>query len=106
VIELNQELVLALNCPQCGTHEDILRPISEVGFNRAHCSVCGLLREVEMTHAIHGDENFLSRTLASIGVPPLHILRAYNTEEYRFYELNGDLQDTLHPKHPSNSPAI
>ncbi len=109
VIELNQELVLALNCPQCGTHEDILRPISEVGFNRAHCSVCGLLREVEMTHAIHGDENFLSRTLASIGVPPLHILRAYNTEEYRFYELNGDLQDTLHFNHfdrPSSEAPI
>ena len=109
VIELNQELVLALNCPQCGTHEDILRPISEVGFNRAHCSVCGLLREVEMTHAIHGDENFLSRTLASIGVPPLHILRAYNTEEYRFYELTGDLQDALHFNHfdrPSSEPPI
>ncbi len=99
VIELGQELVLALNCPQCGTHEEILRPISEVGFNRAHCSVCGLLRETEMTHTIHGDENFLSRTLTSIGVPPLHILRAYNTEEYRFYELNGDLQDTLHFNH-------
>ena len=109
VIELNQELVLALNCPQCGTHEDILRPISEVGFNRAHCSVCGLLREVEMTHAIHGDENFLSRTLASIGVPPLHILKAYNTEEYRFYELTGDLHDTLHFNHfdrPSSEAPI
>jgi len=99
VIELDQELVLALNCPQCGTHEEVLRPISEVRFNRAHCSVCGLLREIEMTHTIHGDENFLSRTLASIGVPPLHILRAYNTEEYRFYELNSDLQDALHFKH-------
>jgi len=99
VIELDQELVLALNCPQCGTHEEVLRPISEVRFNRAHCSVCGLLREIEMTHTIHGDENFLSRTLASIGVPPLHILRAYNTEEYRFYELSNDLQDALHFKH-------
>jgi adenylyltransferase/sulfurtransferase len=109
VIELDQELVLSLNCPQCGTHEEVLQPISVVGFNRAHCSVCGLLREIDMTHTIHGDENFLSRTLASIGVPPLHILRAYNTEEYRFYELTGDLQDALHFNHferPSSEATI
>lgn len=109
VIELDQELILSLNCPQCGTHEEVLQPISEVGFNRAHCSVCGLLRETEMTHTIHGDENFLSRTLASIGIPPLHILRAYNTEEYRFYELNGDLNDALHFNHferPSSKATI
>jgi len=62
-----------------------------------------------MTHTIHGDENFLSRTLASIGIPPLHILRAYNTEEYRFYELTGDLNDALHFNHferPSSEATI
>jgi len=109
VIELDQELVLALNCPQCGTREEVLQPISAVGFNRAHCPTCGLLREIEMTHTISGDENFLSSTLANIGVPPLHILRAYNTEEYRFYELNGDLKDTLHFNHferPSSEAPI
>ena len=99
VIELDQELILSLNCPQCGTHEEVLEPISAVGFNRAHCPTCGLLRETEMTHALHGDEDFLSRTLASIGVPALHILRAYNTQEYRFYELTGDLQSSLHFNH-------
>ena len=99
VLELDQELVLSLHCPQCGTREEVLQPISQVGFNRAHCSTCGVLRETEMTHALHGDENFLSRTLASVGVPPLHVLRAYNTEEYRFYELHGDLQDALHFSH-------
>jgi len=99
VLEFDQELVLALNCPQCGTHEEVLEPISTVGFNRAHCPICGLLRETEMTHTIHGDENFLSRTLASVGVPKLHIIRAYNTEEYRFYEMTGDLSDALHFNH-------
>ena len=62
-----------------------------------------------MTHTIQGDESFLSRTLASIGVPPLHILRAYNTEEYRFYELNGDLEEALHFNHferPSSEAPI
>ncbi len=96
VIELDQELVLALNCPQCGSREEVLEPISNVGFNRAHCPTCGILRETELSHTITGDEDFLGRTLASVGVPPLHILRAYNAEEYRFYELTGDLDESLH----------
>ncbi|MDO9547012.1 MAG: ThiF family adenylyltransferase [Pelolinea sp.] len=99
VIELDQELILSLNCPQCGNREEILEPISAVGFKRAHCPTCGLLRETVMTHTLNGDEDFLSRTLASVGVPDLHILRAYNTEEYRFYELTGDLDNSLHFNH-------
>ena len=99
VIELDQELVLSLNCPQCGTHEEILEPISSVGFNRAHCPACGLLRETELSHTITGEESFLSRTLASLGVPALHIVRAFNASEYRFYELSGDLEDALHFNH-------
>ena len=99
VLELDQELILSLSCPQCGTREEVLEPISRVGFNRAHCPICGLLRETEMTHTISGSETFLNRTLKSIGVPPLHILRAYNNAEYRFYELTGDLPSALHFSH-------
>ena len=99
VLELDQELVLALTCPNCGTREEVLQPISDVGFNRAHCPTCGILRETELSHAITGNENFLTRTLASVGVPALHIIRAYNAQEYRFYELTGDLPDALHFSH-------
>jgi hypothetical protein len=45
---------------------------------------------------ITGEENFLHRTLANVGVPSLHILRAHNGQEYRFYELTADLAEALH----------
>jgi molybdopterin/thiamine biosynthesis adenylyltransferase/DNA-binding transcriptional regulator YhcF (GntR family) len=96
IIELDQELILTLECPTCRTVEQIMRPISEVSFEMAHCPACGNLRETRMSHGITGEENFLYRTLSSLGVPPLHILRAYNTQEYRFYELTGDLPEALH----------
>jgi len=102
VIELDQELVISLTCPQCNLREEVLEPISNVSFNRAHCPACGILRETELSHTIHGDENFLGRTLASLGVPKLHILRAHNTQEYRFYELSGDLDEALHFSHFEN----
>jgi len=96
VIELDQELILALECPSCKTVKQILQPISQVSFEAAHCPACGTLRETHMSHVITGEEDFLHRTLANLGVPPLHILRAYNTKEYRFYELSGDLEEVLH----------
>lgn len=99
VIELDQEIILSLECFQCKTIEQVLKPISQVSFQGAHCPVCGNLRDIQMTHLICGNESFLNRTLASVGIPPLHILRANNGEEYRFYELTGDLPDALHFRH-------
>jgi hypothetical protein len=96
VIELDQELVTKLECPTCHTVEEVLRPLSEVTFEAGHCPTCGILREAFMTHVITGEESFLHRTLSSVGVPPLHVVRAHNGVEYRFYELSGDLPEALH----------
>ncbi len=99
MIELDQELITSLECPNCNTIEQVLKPLNDVSFEAGHCPTCGLLREATMTHIISGEENFLHRTLASVGVPPLHILRVHNGVEYRFYELTGDLPDALHFRH-------
>ena len=99
VLELEQELILSLECLQCKTIDHVLKPISKVSFKDAHCPVCGNLRVIHMTHTITGNETFLQHTLARIGIPPLHILRAYNAEEYRFYELSGSISENLHFAH-------
>jgi molybdopterin/thiamine biosynthesis adenylyltransferase len=96
VIELDQELITSLSCPVCNTVEQVLRPLSMVSFEAGHCPTCGNLRVTELTHVITGAESFLHRTLANVGVPPLHILRAHNGQGYRFYELTGDLPEALH----------
>ncbi len=103
IIELDQELITKLECPNCHTVDEVLKPLNDVSFEAGHCPTCGLLREATMTHVITGDENFLHRTLASVGVPALHILRANNGSEYRFYELTGDLGETLHFRHFESS---
>lgn len=99
MIELDQELVTSLECSNCHSIEEVLRPVSEITFEAGHCPDCGELREAQFTHTIIGEENFLHRTLANVGVPPLHILRAHNGLEYRFYELSGDLTEALHFRH-------
>jgi molybdopterin/thiamine biosynthesis adenylyltransferase/DNA-binding transcriptional regulator YhcF (GntR family) len=105
VLELDQEIVLSLQCHACQTVSEVLKPVSRVSLEEGRCPACGELREVRMTHVITGNEPFLDRTLVQIGVPPLHILRARNSEEYRFYELTGDLEETLHFSHFAASPT-
>lgn len=99
IVELDQEIVTSLECHRCETLTEIFKPISQVNFNDGLCPGCGEMREVHMVHLITGDEPFLNRTLFAIGVPPLHIVRARNESEYRFFELSGDLADTLHWSH-------
>ena len=105
IIELDQEIVLTLRCYNCDAVTEVLKPVSHVSLEEGRCPGCGELREVRMTHIISGDEAFLDRTLLSIGVPPLHIVRARNSEEYRFFELTGDLEETLHFAHFEASSA-
>jgi adenylyltransferase/sulfurtransferase len=109
IIELDQELVTSLECSNCHSIEEVLRPVSEITFEAGHCPTCGELRDAQFTHMIAGEENFLHHTLAHVGVPQLHILRAHNGYEYRFYELTGDLPEALHFRHfertvPENEP--
>ena len=99
MLELDQELITSLECPNCHTVENVLRPLSEVTFEAGHCPTCGVLRESTLTHVISGEEDFLHRTLSSVGIPSLHIVRAHNGIEYRFYELTGDLPEALHFRH-------
>ncbi len=99
VFELDQELIIDLECSKCKNTEHVVKPISDVSFESAHCPTCEIFRITNMTHTITGDESFLHYTLSSVGVPPLHILRAYNLQEYRFYELTGDLHQALHFNH-------
>jgi adenylyltransferase/sulfurtransferase len=96
ILELDQELVLSLSCNTCNTTEHVLKPLSDVSYEDGHCPTCGQMREVNLTHSITGEEDFLDRTLHSVGVPPLHVVRATNGVEFRFYELTGDLPTALH----------
>ncbi len=99
LIELDQEIVTQLECHHCETLTEVYKPISQVSYNDGLCPGCGELREVHMAHVVTGDEPFIHRTLLAIGIPPLHIVRVRNDQEYRFLELTGDLPAALHWSH-------
>ena len=95
VLELGSELVVSMQCPDCGQEEPIFQSMARLYEAAATCPNCNGRRDMNLTHRITGDENYLDRTLAEIDVPPLGIIRARNGKERIYYELTGDKETFL-----------
>ena len=95
VLEFDSELVVSMTCGACGNVEPIFKRMARLYEDEAICPNCGAKREMNMTHRITGDEDFLERTFAEMDVPPLGIIRARNGSERVYFELTGDKETFL-----------
>jgi adenylyltransferase/sulfurtransferase len=94
VLEFDSELVVSMGCVDCGAEEPVFKRMARLYENEAVCPACGGRREMNLTHRITGDEDYLNRTLAQVDVPPLAIIRARSGQERIYFELTGD-KDTF-----------
>lgn len=94
-IEFDGEVVTTMNCLDCGEDFPIFKKMARLYENESVCPNCGGHREMNMTHRISGDEDFLDRTLAEMDVPALGIIRARNGKERLYLELTGDKETFL-----------
>ncbi len=94
VIEFDGEVITTMNCLDCGEVFPVFQKMARLYENESVCPNCGGHREMNMTHRINGDEDFLNRTLAEMDVPPLGIIRARSGNERIYLELTGD-KDTF-----------
>lgn len=90
VLEFDGEMVVSMTCTSCGAEEPIFKRMARLYEDAAVCPKCGGRREMNLTHRIDGDEDYLDRTLAQVDVPPLGIVRARNGKERVYFELTGD----------------
>ncbi len=74
VLEFERELCTGLYCPQCDEREPVFRSLGQLTEAEGRCPHCHELREPELTHAIYGDEDYLDRTLAEMGLPAYDIV--------------------------------
>lgn len=95
VLEFDSELVVSMTCDSCGNEEPIFKRMARLYEDAATCPTCGAKREMNMTHRITGEEDFLDRTFAEVDVPPLGIIRARNGSERVYFELTGDKETFL-----------
>lgn len=74
-LSLDRDLVVSLNCTECGHSQEVLRPLQLVGMREAVCSQCGKLSRPVLEHTIDEDSPLAEKTLAQLGVPPYDMVR-------------------------------
>jgi adenylyltransferase/sulfurtransferase len=99
-LELARDVLEKLVCPKCGVAEELFASLGRVPAEKAWCPRCGdVRREVVTFFKIRGDESFLGRTIAEIGVPPFDIVIARSPVDGRSLglELSWDAVNVLGP---------
>lgn len=89
---LGRDIVVDLYCPSTGNRTPVYKPRHRVSMEDAISPETGEMCLPNLTHTITGNEEFLDKTLAEIGIPPLHIIAARNGMQYRYFELTGDAE--------------
>jgi adenylyltransferase/sulfurtransferase len=95
-IELAREVLHKLVCPKCGGEQEAFVSLGRAKDDLAACPNCpGVRREAVTFFKIRGDEPFVSRPLAKIGVPPFDVLIARGGGRSIGFELTGDAASIL-----------
>jgi hypothetical protein len=95
IIQFDFDVLLTGQCPNGCRTQEFYRRQTSVWVKEIVCPECGALLNIESEFRFDGTETYAEKTLAELGVPPLHVLTAVNYPQrvYRQIELAGDLAD-------------
>jgi adenylyltransferase/sulfurtransferase len=95
VLDFTREIVYEWNCAGCGKTEPAFTLLGRLTERDARCPHCGEMRAAESRHSVTGEEPWLDRTFAEIGIPPFDIFGARSGLDQIHYELSGDREEVL-----------
>ena len=97
-LELARDVLEKMVCPTCAREELMFISLGKAKGELADCPHCpGTRREVVTFFKIRGDESFIDRPLAQIGVPRFDIIIARCAARSIGFELTGDAPSILGP---------
>jgi molybdopterin/thiamine biosynthesis adenylyltransferase len=94
-IALHRDIVSQMHCEKCRRTEFLFKPLEKITHSEALCQVCKSAMLVGHFNLITGDEDFLDRSAAEIGIPPYHIVTASCDGEALSYLFCGDRNEVL-----------
>ena len=95
VVEFSRDIVRELECPQCGTKEEIFAPVGSTKYELGRCSRDGQMRVVKTVHSYDGSEDFGKRTLDQLGLPLFDVFTVRTAEREKAYLMAGDKSAVL-----------
>jgi molybdopterin/thiamine biosynthesis adenylyltransferase len=95
VVEFSRDVVQQLECPQCGTKEQVFAPVGSIRYEEGRCPREGQMRVVKTIHSYSGGEDFGKRTLDNLGLPLFDAFSVRSAEAERAYLIAGDKRAVL-----------
>jgi adenylyltransferase/sulfurtransferase len=105
VIEFSRDVVQKFVCPECGAEETTFAAMGGLRFEAARCPSDDKLRSVVSLHNYTGGEDFGSRKLSELGLPPLDLFVARHGERELGYIPYGDAPEILGVLVPEKVPS-
>jgi adenylyltransferase/sulfurtransferase len=95
VIEFSRDIVHELECPECGTREEIFVPVGSIKYEQGRCARDGQMRAVKAIHSFDGGESFGARRLDQLGLPLFDVFTVRTAETEKAYLMAGDKSAVL-----------
>lgn len=98
-LELDRDLVVAVQCSACRHREKVLRPAADLTAQFGQCDRCGQPRTLERVHRIEQRDGLGELSLRQAGIPPFDVVRLRQADRTLAVILDADrralLQDGL-----------
>ncbi len=89
-LSLDRDLVVSLDCTECGNSQEVFRPLQLVGMKEAQCPQCGKMARPTLEHTIEENSSLAGRKLRELGIPPYDIVRVTTDQSEQVFLLGGD----------------
>jgi adenylyltransferase/sulfurtransferase len=89
-LSLDRDLVVSLDCTECGHSHEVLRPLQLVAMSEAQCPACGKLSRPVLEHSVEEGGFLADKKLSQLGVPPYDIVRVATDQGEQVFLLAGD----------------
>jgi len=90
VVEFSRDIVHEVECPECGTREEIFAPVGSIKYEQGRCTRDGQMRVVKTIHGYDGTESFGARRLDQLGLPLFDVFTVRTAEREKAYLMAGD----------------
>src|SRR5438477_938359 len=95
VVEFSRDIVQKLECPECGSKDEIFAPVGSIKYEQGRCPHDGQMRVVKTIHNYSGTESFGEHTLDKLGLPLFDAFTVRTAEKEKAYLMAGDKSTVL-----------
>lgn len=94
VVDFDRDIATTASCA-CGEHMELFKPVHKLRGDMLVCPKCGAMMQFDTMHTVRGDEPYLDKTLAELGIPLLHIVCGRVGMDAKYYEFTADEEEVF-----------